>query len=238
MSTRNFTRRLLTILVSVVLIFALAMPIMAQRRGGSFGGGGRSFGGGSFGGGGGSRSFGGGSFGSRSSSSSSFGGGSPRSSSSSFGRPSTSSSGSSSFGRSNSSSFGRTGSFGSSGRINSTSINSRLPSSYSGYSYVPSTRIYYGGSYYPTYGYGGFWSGYSLGLISSPWTHWMPFSPAFYVDPPYYDGTAYYAGGFSFTRFLIGIVFIIVIFWIIGKIFRNLFGGGGGGRRVKYTVYK
>ena len=86
-----------------------------------------------------------------------------------------------------------------------------------------------GGGYYPAYGYGGFWSGYSLGVMTSPWTHWVPFYPGFYVNPPYYQDGAYYAGGFSFTRFIFGILLIIFIFWLIGRMFR-------GGRRVTYRV--
>jgi hypothetical protein len=84
-----------------------------------------------------------------------------------------------------------------------------------------------------SYGYGGFWSGYSLGLLSTPWYGYMPFHPAFYVDPPYYDNQtgAYYAGGFSFTKFIFGIFLIILIIWVISRIF-------GGGKRVKYTVYR
>jgi hypothetical protein len=106
---------------------------------------------------------------------------------------------------------------------------------HNGVSYSSAGRIYSGGRYYPAYG-GGFWGGYSLGLMSSPWYyHWMPFYPSFYVSPPYYDNGVYYAGGFSWTRFLFGIVIIIFILWLIGRL---LFGGGGGGGRVKYTIYR
>jgi hypothetical protein len=229
MNVKNVSRRLTVLLAVVVLLMAMVAPAFAQRsfgRGGSFGGG-RSFGssrsysgGGGFFGGGQRRS--GGSFG---------GGGSFGNSGSVRSAPSYPSRSSGGFGgRSSNSSFGRSGQFGGSGHVNSTSF-SRLPPSYRGYSYSSPTRIYVNGGYYPSYGYGGFWSGYSLGMLSSPWYyHWMPFHPAFYVDAPYYDGGAYYAGGFSFTRFIFGMILLAIIVWFIARIFR------GGGNRVRYTV--
>lgn len=77
-------------------------------------------------------------------------------------------------------------------------------------------------------------SGYSLGMLTSPWTHWMPFHPAFYYNPPVYYGGAYYPGEFSFFRLFLGIAAIIFVIWLIAKIFR----GFGGGKGVRYTNYQ
>jgi len=209
-------KRLLSFLVCLVLIMAIVGEAFAQRsfgRSGGFGGGGRSFGGG----GGFSRSSGGGSF---------FGGGSR--SSSSYSAPRSSYSGP----RSSTGSFGRSGSFGNSGRVNSSSINPNR--NYGGSNYGSRTTVVYGGSPYSYYGGGGFWSGYSMGVLTSPWTHWMPWHPGFYVNPPYYSNGAYYDGGFSFSRFILGILVIVFIIWLLGRLFR----GGSGGGRIKYTNYR
>jgi len=116
-----------------------------------------------------------------------------------------------------------------------------------GIPYSTRSSVYYGGSQVPAFGYG-FLGGYSLGMLSSPWTHWMPFHPAFYVDPPSYYGGAYYAGGFSMFRFILGIVIIWLVVRAVRRfLFRNRTGGGpddgnaggfGGGRKIRYTVYK
>ncbi len=221
-------RRLLKLGSVAVLTLLLAVgesTIFAQR-----GGGGRSFGGGSFGG---SRSFGGSFGGGRSSGSfggggGSFGGGrSYGSSGGTYGGGSFG--GSRSYSGSSGGSFGggRTGSFGSAGISRSTSLR--------GGAYNPSSRTYaYGGTSYPVYGGGyGFWGGYSLGYGYSPW-HWMPFHPAFYVSPPYYDNGVIYPGGFSFIRFFLGLFLMLFFLWMISRLF---FGGFGRGKRVRYTTY-
>lgn len=208
-------KRILSLLFVLVLGMAFVTEGFAQRsfgRGGGFGGG-RS----SFGGGGGFSRSGGGSFGGGS-----FGG------SRSYSRPSAPSySGPSRPGAS----FGRSGAFGNSGRVNSSSVN---PSrNYGGsYSRGPGNTYVYGGNTYM--GGGGFWSGYSMGVLSSPWTHYVPFHPGFYVSPPYYSGGQYYAGGFSFTRFLFGILVIAGIVWLISRLFK----GGSGGGNYRYTNYR
>ncbi len=223
-------KRFLSLLFALMLTVAFVGEAFAQRsfgRGGGFGGGRSSFGGGSRSSGG--SFFGGGS--SRPSGGSFFGGGSSRSSGS-FSRPSTPSY---SGPRSSSSFGGRSGSFGNSGRVNSSSIN---PSrNYGGSSYGGNyggnrTTIIYGG--HPYYSSGGFWSGYALGTMGSPWTRWMPFHPGFYTYAPYYgDDGRYYEGGFSFIRFIFGIILIAFIIWLLVRLF-----GGGGGRNIRYTNYR
>jgi hypothetical protein len=127
---------------------------------------------------------------------------------------------------SGSSSFSRSGGFGSSGHINSTSINA--PSAYRGVPYTTRSTYFYGGRSYPYYGYGG----YGDYWFHPSWYYWMPFHPAFYYNAPYMgpDG-AYYPGGFSFIRLLMGLVFFVFVIWLLSR----LFGGGGG---VKYTTYR
>jgi len=252
MNHKSFRRSATSLIAMAVLVLALIAPAFGQRSFGRSG----SFGGGS------TRSSGGSSFGR---SSGSFGGSSGQPSSS-FGRSSSSgNSGGSWFGRgstrtapppvagqsSGPGSFGRSGSFGGSGRINSTSLGAGFnpPPSYQGIPYSTRSTVFYGGSSIPAFGYG-FLGGYSLGMISSPWTHWMPFHPAFYVDPPSYYNGAYYAGGFSMFRFILGIVVIWIVIRMVKKLFfRNRPGGddgpgqgsGGGffgGKKIKYTVYK
>lgn len=250
MRTRKSNGRLTTFLAVWLLLLALAAPAFGQRgfgRGGSFGGGfgrssspsfGRSSGSsggfgrssGSFGGRSGSygRSYGG------------FGGGTAtRPSSPGFGssRPST---GSGAYRAPGSGSFGRSGQFGGTGRINSTSINPNNRSySYGGQTYTQPIGTYsYGGRYVPGFGTG-MLAGYSLGILSSPWTHYVPFHPGFYVSRPYYDPVsgAYYGGGFSFTRFIFGLVLLGAIFWFVRRLFRGG-GGGGGGRNIRFTTYR
>ena len=208
--------------------------------GGSFGGGAsRPSSGGSFGGGA-AKPSSGGSFGSSSkpatggaakpATGGSFGSSSKPATGGSFGS-SNRSAPSGSFGSSkpgttsSSSSFGRSGAFGSSGRVRSTSVRP-----YGSYTPTRSTTIMYGGMSYPAYHYG-FWSGYSLGwAMSPPWYYYTPFHPAFYFSRPmYYDGGVY-PGGVSFTGILMGVVFFIFFFWLLGR----LFGGSG---RVRYTTY-
>jgi hypothetical protein len=208
----------LTLIAGLLMVSLFACPALGQRRG-SFGGG-RSFGGGGRSFGGFSRSSGGGSFGGGRSS---FGGGG-----SIFGGSSRPNPGAG-FGRSSSgsSSFSRSGHFGASGRINSSSVNA--PPSYRGVPYTTRSTYFYGGRSYPYYGYGG----YGDYWFHPSWYYWLPFHPAFYYGAPYEYQGAYYPGGFSFTRLIIGILVIVFIFWLLGKLF-----GGGGGRGVKYTSYR
>jgi hypothetical protein len=196
----------------------------ALPRGGSFGGGGGGFGGGrsgGFGGGGfgggrpsggfgGSRpssGFGGGSFG---------GGGSTRS----FGGGSTASPrstpGGSSFG-------GRTGAMGSTNPIRSSSV---APSYARGWG-APTRGYYYGG--YPAYG--GWWTGYSYGWMHPAWYYYTPFWPSFYFGAPTYYNGVLYPGEFQWGKLFLGIIVIVFIFWLLGKIF-------GGGKGVRYTTYR
>lgn len=193
----------------LALLLILPLSGAAARPRGSFGGGGRSFGGsfgggggGSFGGGrssGGSFGGGGGSFGGSSRSGGSFGGGS----------------GSRSFGGG---SFGRSGSFGGGGGI--------ARSSSGGYTYN------YGGRMAPVRGYGGF-SSYSFYWGAPSWYYWTPFHPAFYWGPPVYMNGYYQPGGFSFGHLFISLIFFAFLFWLI---IRLLTRGGGGG--VRYTTYR
>jgi hypothetical protein len=222
-STPHFAPQTLTLPKLSDDASSLSTPVdKIMPRGGSFGGGGHSFGGGgrSFGGGGG-RSFGGGG---------SFGGGSFGSSSSrgSFGGGSSSPRTQNSTGLG---SFGRSGSFGSANHVNSTSLggaNGRggYNSSYGNWGGYSS----YGGyGYYPSYGYFG---GYSYGWFHPAWYYYTPFYPAFYMDAPYLGSdNMYHPGGFSFFKFILGIVLIAFIIWLLVKLF-------GGGKRIKYTSYR
>ena len=217
-------KRLLSVLFAFALVFALVADGFAQRsfgRSGGFGGGRSSFGGGfgrsssSFGRsgggvfGGGGRSYGGGTF--------------SRPSRSPFSSPNYSGS------RGSAGSFGRGGGFGSSGRVNSTSAN---PSrGYGGY--TRSNPYVYGGR--PYYSSGGFWSGYALGSLASPWSYYVPFHPGFYTYRPYYDSYGgYHEGGFSFGRLILGLIILGFMAWLVVR----LLSGGSGGRRYKYTNYR
>lgn len=214
-------KRLLPLFLVLILVLAMVAPAFGQRSFGRSGG----FGGGSFGrssSGFGRSSFGGGSFGRSSSGGSfgrSYGGGFSRPSSPSFSGPRSSGS------------FGRGGTFGNSGRVRSSTANPSRGGYGGTYNSGGRTTIIYGGQ--PYYSGGGFWSGYALGTLSSPWTHWVPFHPGFYTYAPYYDSYgAYHEGGFSFGRVLLGILVIVLIFWFISRLF------GGGGKRYKYTNYQ
>jgi hypothetical protein len=217
-------KRILSLLFALVLMVGMVGDAFGQRsfgRSGGFGGGRSTFGGGSFG-----RSSGGGSFGR---SSGGFSGGFSRPSTPSYSRP-----GGSTFSgpRTGSGSFGRSGGFGNSGRVNSSSANpSRNYGGYGGGYGGNRTTIVYGGM--PYYSSGGFWSGYALGTLTNPWTHWVPFHPGFYVNRPYYSGGVYHEGGFSFTRLILGLVVIGFIMWLLLRLF-----GGGGSKNIRYTNYR
>lgn len=210
-------KRTLSLLFVLVLAFAFVTEGFAQRsfgRGGSFGGGfGRSSGGFSRSSGGFGRSSGG-----------FFGGGSTRS----YSRPSAPSS--SGPGRAGAS-FGRSGAFGNSGRVNSSSVNPNR--NYGSSSAGGRSTIIYGGQ--PYYSGGGFWSGYALGTLTNPWTHWVPFHPGFYVNRPYYDSYGgYHEGGFSFTRLILGVLVVAFVVWLVVRLFKGTSGGGN----YRYTNYR
>ncbi|RYG21376.1 hypothetical protein EON82_18945 [bacterium] len=221
----------MSLLFALVLMVAMVGEAFGQRsfgRSGGFGGGRSTFGGGgSFG-----RSSSSGSFGR--SSGGFFGGGRSsgtfsRPSTPSYSRPSTPSF---SGPRSSTGSFGRSGTFGNSGRVNSSSAN---PSRNYGGGYGNyggnRTTIMYGGM--PYYSGGGFWSGYAVGTLMNPWTHWVPFHPGFYTTRPYYTGGVYHEGGFSFGRLILGIIIIAGIVWLLARLF-----GGGGSKNIRYTNYR
>jgi hypothetical protein len=222
-------KRILSLLFALVLMVATVGEAFGQRsfgRSGGFGGGRSTFGGGGFG-----RSSGGGSFGR--SSGGFFGGGSSggfsRPSSPSYSRPSSPTF---SGPRTGSGSFGRSGGFGNSGRINSSSANPsrNYGGGYGNYGGNRTTVIYGGMPYYSS---GGFWSGYAMGTLMNPWTHYVPFHPGFYTSAPYYSGGVYHEGGFSFTRLILGILIIGGIIWLLARLF-----GGGGGKNIRYTNYR
>ncbi len=217
---QNVLRLLAIGVVSATLLGS--MNAFAQR--GRGGGGGGSFG----------RS--GGFSSSRPSSGSSFS--RPPTGSSSFGRPSnpsTSASGSWS------SSFGRSGSFGGSktytnmqsGGSNSAlnnrvppRVNTSPPPRVGGTSYNTYNSYSYGSYGYGRPVYGGGWSDYSFGWSRPSWYFYTPFHPAFYYGPPVYTSGAYYPGGFSFFRFLFGLILIGGVIWVIVKVV-SLFRGSG-----------
>ncbi len=97
---------------------------------------------------------------------------------------------------------------------------------YRGVPYTTRSTYFYGGRSYPYYGYGG----YGDYWFHPAWYYYTPFFPAFYYDQPYMYNGAYYPGGFSFTKLIIGVLVIVFIFWLLGKIF--------GGRGTKYTSYR
>lgn len=78
---------------------------------------------------------------------------------------------------------------------------------------------YYRGRPAPAYFSGGF-TDYSYGYLGHPYYGWLPWSPVFYYNRPYYANGGYVSGGFSFIRFLIGIVFWIVVAVIMVNLFR------------------
>ncbi len=87
---------------------------------------------------------------------------------------------------------------------------------------------------YGSYGYGrpmysGGFSDYSFYWSRPSWYYYTPFHPAFYYSPPIYTGGAYYGGGFSFFRFLMGLVLIGVVIGGVIWVF-SLFRGGRNSR--------
>lgn len=216
----RFFHFLTALFMAAVLL--LPLDALAQRRGGSFGGGGRSFSSGrsSFGG------FGGGStrssFGSGSTRSS-FGSGSTRGS---FGGGSTrgsfggirSGSGSTRVG---SGSFGSgTNRFGGPRTFTSTQSRGGSPFAPRGGTFSRSGYSYYGGYHYYNglviHSYGG-WGSY---WFHPAWYYWTPFHPAFYYGSPVMVNGYYEPGGFSFMRMMIGVLFFIFIVWLISRLFR------------------
>jgi hypothetical protein len=92
-----------------------------------------------------------------------------------------------------------------------------------------SSSYYVGGMGYRSYYYGG----YGDYWFHPAWYYWMPFHPAFYYGAPYMYNGAYYPGGFSFMRLIMGIFIILFVLWLLSLIFR-----GGGGRNVRFTSYR
>lgn len=78
----------------------------------------------------------------------------------------------------------------------------------------------YGGQYGSAHYYGGF-SDYSYGWAHPMWYMYTPFYPGFYYSPPIYSGGSYYPGSFSFLRFLIGLVLILIVIYLIVAIVKK-----------------
>lgn len=87
-----------------------------------------------------------------------------------------------------------------------------------------SHTYYYRGQPAPAYFSGGF-TDYSYGYLRHPYYGWLPWSPVFYYNRPYYANGGYVSGGFSFVRFLIGIVFWIVVAAIVVNLVKMFRGG-------------
>ncbi len=177
---------------AIKIILAVLLGLLIVHPGLARGGGGGGHGGGSFGGGG--RSFGGGG--------GSFGGGGG-----SFGGG----------GRSYGGSFGRSGGFGSSRGLGGSS--SRV-SSFQTRTPVSTRSVSYGGQYGTARYYGGF-SDYSYGWVHPAWYMYTPFYPSFYYSPPIYENGSYYPGGFSFLKFLLGVVLILAIVYLVVAIVKK-----------------
>lgn len=179
--------------LALLAAVCLAMPQLSWAPGGrgSFGGGGRSFGGGSFG---------------RSSSSS---GTFSRSSTSggSFGR-------SGSFGsRTYTGTTTRSGAFSGSRAVTPPPI---LPSSASRSSYSWGGTTYRSVNYGGWSDYSYYWSPWHR----TPWYYYTPFHPAFFYSPPYYASDGYYyPGGISFFRVIVGLAVFGFVIWLLFKLF-------------------
>ena len=50
---------------------------------------------------------------------------------------------------------------------------------------------------------------------------YTPFHPSFYYSPPIYENGGYYPGGFSFLKFLLGLVLILIIVYLIVAIVKK-----------------
>ncbi len=50
---------------------------------------------------------------------------------------------------------------------------------------------------------------------------YTPFYPSFYYSPPIYENGSYYPGGFSFLKFLLGIVLILAIVYLVVAIVKK-----------------
>ncbi len=82
---------------------------------------------------------------------------------------------------------------------------------------------YYGGRPANVYFTGGY-ADYSFGYYRHPYLGWYPWSPVFYYNPPIYGGGGYVSGGFSFVRFLVGLVFWGVVIALVVALARRLMG--------------
>ena len=78
----------------------------------------------------------------------------------------------------------------------------------------------YGGQYGSAHYYGGF-SDYSYGWVHPAWYMYTPFYPGFYYSPPIYQNGGYYPGGFSFLKFLLGLVLILIIVYLVVAIVKK-----------------
>lgn len=79
----------------------------------------------------------------------------------------------------------------------------------------------YNGRSYPANRYGGF-SNYSFYHGSPMWYYRTPFHPAFYFSPPVYHGGAMYPGGVNWLSLFFGLVFwIFVIGLVVWLVRRN-----------------
>lgn len=94
-----------------------------------------------------------------------------------------------------------------------------------GRSYAPAYNhpYYYGGRPANVYFTGGY-ADYSFGYYRHPYLGWYPWSPVFYYNPPIYGGNGYVSGGFSFARFLLGLVFWGVVIAVVVAIARRIMG--------------
>lgn len=128
-------------------------------------------------------------------------------------------------------SFGRTGAAGSRTFTSIGSHPNAVPppapasSQYFGHPYAPAfVHPYsYGGRPANVYFTGGY-SDYSFGYYRHPYLGWYPWSPVFYYNPPLYTGGGYVSGGFSFVRFLVGIVFWGVVIAVVVAVARRVMG--------------
>ncbi len=114
------------------------------------------------------------------------------------------------------------------------SMSMSAPGVYRGVPYTSRNSYYIGGGYHPAYSYGGWGDSW----YHPAWYFWTPFHPAFYYSQPYYYNGGYYPGDFSFGRLILGVIIVLFAFWLIGKIFFRGGGSGGGGRGIKYTMYR
>jgi hypothetical protein len=130
---------------------------------------------------------------------------------------------------------GSGGSFGRTGAAGSRSFTSIGSHPYAAPAPPPAATRYFGQPLAPTfahpYYYGGhpanvYFTGgypdYSFGYYRHPYLGFFPWSPVFFYNPPIYTGSGYVSGGFSFIRFLIGIVFWVAVIAVVVAVFKRL----------------